>query len=398
MTTVPTASSAADAGDPSLPSRISLRRPDRRLTWCLAIALFAHLLLFAPSFLNFSCRHDRPLGLPGGSGDKIAAGTPSGKLGGTGKPDSGTKQQPKTEIIKTKTQQVASAALEAQKQRARRRFLERFSPDGLRALLLSKNDNQVRPDTQAQMQTAIDTLGTGEIGPPGPLGLPGGEGSGNTAAGSPLGSRINAPLWLYRVKYSGGDWDANPEALPALLREVKLALNLKKVGAEERIRLSDLPDHRGEFMPSMLFMTGTGGIEASESERKALRDYLLGGGMMVADSSGGNFEQHFMRFMSGVLPGKAPRPIEFDHEVYRGRWMPYKLTGGCPIYRDHGSPAARGFFDEDGRLMVFFSPGDMGSAWAVVNLGRKRGDVETSFQMGTNLVTYSLMTVRDKRK
>ena len=31
-------------------------------------------------------------------------------------------------------------------------------------------------------------------------------------------------------------------------------------------------------------------------------------------------------------------------------------------------------------------------------MGRKRGDVEAAFQMGTNLVTYSLMTVKDKRK
>ena len=49
------------------------------------------------------------------------------------------------------------------------------------------------------------------------------------------------------LKYSGGDWDANSKALPALLREVKLAINLKKVGSEEVLRLSDLPKHRGDI-------------------------------------------------------------------------------------------------------------------------------------------------------
>lgn len=377
--------------------RLALRKGDRRLRYCMISALLIHLLIILPSLISFSCTHDRPQGLPGGTGDKIAKGTPDGAKGGTGKAGA-KKEEPKQEVVKTRMQEVASTALAAEKQRARRRFLERFSTDGLRALLVSKDQAQVRPDQAAQVQTTLDSMGKTGIGPAGPLGLAQGEGSGDTAAGSPWGSRIGAPLWLYRVKYSGGDWDANPGALTALLREVKLALNLKKVGAEEVVWLSDLPKHRGDKMPSILFMTGTGAIESTEAERAALRDYLLGGGMMVADSSGGNFERTFTRFMAQVLPKHSFRPIEFDHDVYRGRWMPYKLPGGCPIYRDHGSKDAKAIFDDDGRLMVFFSPGDMGSAWAVVDLGRKRGDVEASFQMGTNLVTYSLMTVNDKRK
>ncbi len=371
-------------------SRLTLRKPNRRFRACLSIAFLVHLLIFAPSFLNFSCTHDRPKGLPGGSGDKIAKGTPEGAEGGTGKGK--TKAQPqKTEALKPV--EFRARALAAEKQ-SRKKFLERLSTDGLRQLLASKNQREVRPDSAQQMQTALDSTGTG-VETPGPRGLADGQGNGKTAAGSPHGTG-NGELWLYRVKYSGGDWDANPKALPALLREVKLAINVK-TGSEEIIKLSDLPKHRGDFMPSMLFMTGTEGIESTETERKALRDYLLGGGFIVGDSSGGNFEQQFKHFMNEVLPGKSFRSIEFDHDVYRGQSMPYKLTAGCPIYRDHGSSEAKAIFDDDGRMMVFFSPGDMGSAWAVVDLGRKRGDVEASFQMGTNLVTYSLMTVQDKR-
>jgi hypothetical protein len=379
--------------------RLALRRSDRRLRYCLIVALVLHVLPLLPSLINFSCTHDRPMGLPGGTGDKIAKGTPEGALGGTGKDGAGQKPQQKQEVvIKTKTQDVAAAAVVTVKQRAERRYMKRYTTDGLRAILRSEDQAQVRPDSAQQMQTALDSMGNTGIGPPGPLGLPGGEGAGNTAAGSPWGSRIGAPLWLYRVRYPGGDWDANPKALPALLREVKLALSLKNVGSEEVVRLSDLPGHRGDKMPSMLFITGTGAIDSTESDRAALKDYLLGGGLLIADSSGGNFERQFTRFMAAVLPTKSFRPIEFDHDVYRGRWMPYKLAGGCPIYRDHGSSDAKAIVDDDGRIMVFFSPGDLGSAWAVVDLGRKRGDVESAFQMGTNLVTYSLMTVRDKRK
>jgi hypothetical protein len=375
-------------------SRLSLRKPNHRFRACMAVALLVHLLIFAPSFLNFSCTHDRPKGLPGGSGDKIAKGTPQGAEGGTGK----GKTKPKAQNTQPlKPVEFRARVLAAEKQ-SRKKFLERLSLDGLRQLLIAKNQREVRPDSAAQMQTAMDSMGATGLDAPGPRGLADGQGNGPTAAGSPFGTRIGAKLWLYRVKYSGGDWDANPKALPALLHEVKLALNLKDVGAEEVIKMSDLPKHRGDFMPSMLFMTGTGAIESTEAERKALRDYLLGGGFIVGDSSGGNFEHYFKHFIADVLPGKTFRPIEFDHDVYRGQYMHYKLAAGCPIYRDHGSNEAKAIFDEDGRIMVFFSPGDMGSAWAVVDLGRKRGDVEASFQMGTNLVTYSLMTVQDKRK
>ena len=120
--------------------------------------------------------------------------------------------------------------------------------------------------------------------------------------------------------------------------------------------------------------------------------------MLVGDSSGGDFERHFVEFVGQVLPGRRLRTLELDHDVYRGRFMPYKMSNGCPVYREHGSAEAGGIESDDGRLMVFFSPGDMGSAWAVVSMGRGRASVEQSFQMGTNLVAYSLMTVRDLRE
>jgi hypothetical protein len=65
----------------------ALRGHDRRLWYCVSAAFLLHILLIAPSLLTMipmSCRHERPLGLPGGTGDKIAKGTPEGILNGTG--------------------------------------------------------------------------------------------------------------------------------------------------------------------------------------------------------------------------------------------------------------------------------------------------------------------------
>ncbi len=353
---------------------------------CVGAAFGIHLLLVLPSLVQVGgCRHDRPLGVPGGSGDRIAKGKPDGTLGGAG--------ESRQTLIKTRT--IPEDAAHRRAERGRSQYMQRFSRDGLLQLLKSRDAAEVELNAEAQLAMTLDNVGAGDTGP---LGLPQGEGAGPTAAGSPWGTRIGAKLWLYRVRYSGGDWAANPRALPALLREVNLVTNIPVSNKQETITLSELAHHRGSYMPSLLFITGTGPIAASDIDRANLRDYLLGGGMLVADSSGGSFETHFNQFISQVLPGRRMRTIEHDHEVFRGRYMPYKLPRGCPIYREHGSTDARGIFADDGRLMVFFSPGDLGSGWAVVDLGKKRGAVEQAFQMGTNLVLYSLMHVRDTRK
>ena len=365
---------------------------NRRLWTCLATAFLLHLLLVAPSLVQIGgCRHERPLGILGGTGTSIGKGKPEGTTGATGAGDA-VKQ-----VAITARMLPEGAAARRRAERGRDLYMTRISRDGLLQLLKSREGAEVEMSEASRLESALDSVGGTGAGDAGALGLPQGQGSGPTAAGSPWGSRVGGKLWLYRLKYPGGDWSANPRALPALLREVHLVTNIPVSNKQETLTLSDLPHHRGPYMPSMLFMTGTGHLQASPAECANLRSYLLGGGMLVADSSGGDFERRFDQFMSLVLPGRRLRPIEHDHEVYRGRHMPYKLPRGCPIYREHGSADARGIFAEDGRLMVFFSPGDLGSAWAVVDLGRKRGAVEQAFQIGTNLVAYSLMHVRDTR-
>lgn len=331
----------------------------------------------------------------GGTGDEIAKGTPEGKLGATGK-GWGEKPKPRTETIRIRPNPMLAVnpiALSADASRpleGRERFMQRIGRDGFLPLLEA---DPLRPadSREPTLDSVVGAGGKGN-GDIGPLGLPDGTGTGNTRAGFPTGTdRSNgAKLWLYRVKYDG-NWDANPTALPALLKEVHKATNVPVASSQETMTLRDLPNHTGKFFPRVLFITGTGRIDATDVERANLRKYLEAGGMLVADSSGGEFERAFADFIGRVLPKQRLRAIELDHEIYRGSQMIYQLPGGCPIYRQHGSADARGVFDDDGRLMVFLSPGDLGSAWSIVDLGRKRGQVEQAFQMGTNLVVYAHM-------
>jgi hypothetical protein len=325
----------------------------------VGIGLLAHALVIGFSiFPTRGCLHERPLGVPGGSGMTIAQG------------------QVSTNLRQYQQQE--------QQRQANRRRLTR---EGLLQILRESDD--LNEDEQKAQQRAMDNVG-----------LPQGTVGGSTAAGSPFGTRIGGELWLYRVKHSGDNWDANPRALPVLLQEVKKAFpGLKVSSKQEVITLTDLPRHKGPHFPTFLFFTGTGGVDANDQERRNLREYLHAGGFVVADSSGGNFEQAFKQFIRPIAGRHRLRPIEFDHEVFRGDKVLYQLTHGCPIYRAHGrQDDAEGVFDDSGRLMVFISPGDLGSAWASVAMGQSRTSVERAFQMGTNLVSYTLNTVRDRRE
>ncbi len=336
---------------------------ESRLKGYVGVGLLVHGLVIGLSLLQTrGCLHERPMGVVAGSGEKISQGQ-----------------------IATNLQKLLQQKIVQQEQQKQRRQITRESL----LQVLREKEPEVEQNEKEQMQRAVDSVG-----------IPGSVTQGTTAAGSPFGTRVGGELWLYRVKHSGANWDANPKALTVLLQEVAKAFpSLKVSDKQEVITLDDLPRHRGEFFPTLLFFTGTGDVDASDAEKKNLREYLQAGGLIVADSSGGNFEEQFKHFIRKVYGKGRMRPIEFDHDVFRGDKVLYQLSHGCPIYRAHGKQDdAEGLFDPDGRLVAFISPGDMGSAWASVAMGRSRTSVERAFQMGTNLVSWSMNTVHDNRK
>ncbi|MFP4028692.1 MAG: DUF4159 domain-containing protein [Candidatus Brocadiia bacterium] len=225
------------------------------------------------------------------------------------------------------------------------------------------------------------------------VGVPGGVGQGAAAAGSPHGTKVGGKLHFYRVKFRGRGWKANWKGAKPLMKEVLQANVVKEVaGFNNVVSLEKLPKHSGKYLPNLLYMTGTGKIHANRQEIENMRNYLLAGGMLFADNSGGNFHRHVVRFMRRVFPHRKFKVIEYDHEIYRGGTMPYAMVRGCPIYRAHrGHGPALGIWVGP-RLSVFYSRGDLGSAWATAGIfkARKR-KVERAFRMGVNIVTYSLV-------
>jgi len=260
------------------PREVRHRRRDRA---SLTVSALLHALLILASLVGWhGCRHRVPAGVPMGKGNQLTAGRV-------------VVQTPKRVQRKRKVRQSPVSVYE----------------------MIKDEDLASEERTAAQFTDNV--------------GVPGGIGQGAAAAGSPHGTALGGKLYFYRVKFKGPGWDANRDGVRPLMNEVLAAGVVKKVaGYNNVVTLNELAKHTGEFLPNMLYMTGTGGIEASDEEVGNLRTYLTSGGMLFADVSGGSFHESFTRFMQRVLPGESLRPIEFDHEIYRGRGVPYAMVHG----------------------------------------------------------------------
>ena len=313
-------------------------------------AILFHVGLFMPALITVtipSCRYETPAGVPGGKGDKLTKGK--------------------------------EIRIQVQKQVVHRRRKVRQSPVSIYEMLKDE-DLQSAQQTTAQFSDSA--------------GVPGGIGSGACAAGSPRGTSVGGTLHFYRIKFDGPEWAANSEGVRPLMQEVLKAGVVKTVsGYNNNVSLTELPKHVGKYFPALLYMTGTGAINANDQEVSNLRNYLLGGGMLFADVSGGTFHESFVQFMRRVMPEGKLQPIEFDHEIYRGASMPYAMLHGCPIYRKYesGGGTALGLWVGP-RVSVFYSRGDLGAGWASAGIFQtRRRDVEQAYRMGINIITYSLI-------
>ena len=321
------------------------RMRTRRFTF---YAVLLHVCLVLPSLISIGggCLHEVPAGVPMGKGDKLTKGK--------------------------------EMRIQIQKQVVRRKRRVRQSPVSIYEMLKDE-DLQQQKQVNAQFSDFA--------------GVPGGIGEGACAAGSPRGTAVGGTLYFYRVKFDGPDWDANSNGVGPLMKEVLKAGLVKEISKRNNnVSLADLPKHSGKFFPALLYMTGTGAINANDQEVSNMRNYLLGGGMLFADVSGGSFDQAFRHFIRRVLPEYKLEAIEFDNEIYRGANMPYSMLHGCPIYRKHqGARAGQGIWIGP-RISVFYSSGDLGSAWASAGIFQtRRRDVEQAYRMGINIITYSLI-------
>ena len=144
-------------------------------------------------------------------------------------------------------------------------------------------------------------------------------------------------------------------------------------------------------------------MNLSEAEVKALREYILAGGFMVADDFWGSYQRsNFETQMRRVFPEYPIVEVPKDHDIFRSFYDVDEIiqvpnvgngTSGGPTYEQDGYvPHVRGIFDEKGRLLVVINWNtDLGDAWEWAEQAAYPLKFSTyAYQMGVNFIIYAM--------
>lgn len=187
------------------------------------------------------------------------------------------------------------------------------------------------------------------------------------------------------LKYKGGgDWYANPTALPNLIR-----YSNNNNGTHLKDKTKTVTAEGSEmFQYPFLHMTGHGNVIFTTQEAENLRNYLLGGGFLHIDDNYG-MAPFLEKELPKIFPNKELIELGTDHPIFNS---PYSFPDGLPKIHEHDGnrPRAMGYF-EAGRLVLLFTlESDLGDGWEDPEV---HGDPEPirqkALQMGTNILHYA---------
>jgi hypothetical protein len=200
--------------------------------------------------------------------------------------------------------------------------------------------------------------------------------------------QLNAQqLHLGLLKYNGGgDWYANPTALPNLARFCNQHLNMNLNPEYKEIE----PGSIDIFNVPFVHMTGHGNVFFSDSEARNLREYMLSGGFLHIDDNYG-MNEYILREIKKIFPSKVLLELPFEHEIYHQK---YGFKNGLPkIHRHDGKPPQGFAIVHDGRVVLFYSyESDLGDGWEDPSVHNDSREKHTeALQMGANLVQYAFL-------
>jgi hypothetical protein len=187
------------------------------------------------------------------------------------------------------------------------------------------------------------------------------------------------------LKYNGGgDWYANPTALPNLADfcNRQLGTNFEKDNAVVEVGSAEL------FNYPFIHMTGHGNVVFSDAEAENLRNYLIAGGFLHIDDNYG-MDPYVRTAMAKVFPDQDFVELPFEHPIYEQK---FTFKNGLPKVHKHDDKIPQGFglFHED-RLVVFYSyESDLGDGWEDQDVHKDPEEVRRqALQMGANIVQFA---------
>jgi len=186
------------------------------------------------------------------------------------------------------------------------------------------------------------------------------------------------------LKYGGGgDWYANPTAVPNLVKfsnannQTKISENVATV----------TPGSNDIYNYPLVDMTGHGNVFFTKKEAQNLRLYLISGGFLhVSDNYG--IDKYLRREMKKVFPKLKFVELPLDHLIYH---QEFEFKNGVPKIHEHNGKPAQGFgIIYKGRLVVFYDyESDLGDGWEDPEVHHDPLAIRTkALEMGANILSY----------
>lgn len=186
------------------------------------------------------------------------------------------------------------------------------------------------------------------------------------------------------IKYNGGgDWYANPTALPNLIKFCNQQIGTRMALKPATVDLSS-PDI---FSYPFMHATGHGNVVFNSNEVANLRKYMLGGGFVHFDDNYG-MDQYIRKEIKKVFPEHELVEIPASHQIFQ---KPFLFPAGLPKIHEHEGkrPQAFGIIIE-GRIVFFYTTeSDIGDGWEDAEVHNDPKDVrERALRMGANIINY----------
>ena len=201
---------------------------------------------------------------------------------------------------------------------------------------------------------------------------------------APSEDNESSSIQIALLKYSAGDWYANPTALTNLARfcNENLDMSLSTDYATVEVGSAEL------FSYPFIHMTGHGNVVFSDEDASNLRRYLQGGGFLHIDDNYGM--DPFVRLaMKKVFPELSFIEIPFDHPIYH---TAYDFKNGLPKIHEHDGKPPMGFgIVLEGRIVCFYTyECDLGDGWEDPEVHKDLPEVRMqALRMGANIVKYA---------
>jgi len=181
----------------------------------------------------------------------------------------------------------------------------------------------------------------------------------------------------------GGDWYANPTALPNLIKFCNENIHTKINAKPLQVKANSIDI----FNYPILFVTGHGNMFLDEESVENLRTYMISGGFIhVSDNYG--LDTYVRREFKKIFPELDFIEVPYNHPIFH---QTYHFQNGIPKIHEHDGkpPKGYGLFYE-GHLVCFYDyESDLSDGWESPSVHNDPPDVRLkALQMGANMIQY----------